>query len=290
MVARGDLRAQGRANASAPRARGDHGPPLSAIAREAGVDARTVSLADLPDALPVLTKAEVQRDLRSFISPAVPSRKHLIEHTSGTTGGGLRFPTTWQAHRELWATWWRYRGWHGITHGTWCAQLAGHVVVSPDRDAPPFWRYNLAGRQILMSGYHLSPENIPAYVAELRKRRPPWIHGYPSLIALVAQHLVEQGAELGYQLRAVTTGAESLFPQQRELMRTRSGSSHASTTEWPRRWPTHRNASRAGCTSTRTSRSLRPFRTAAAGWSASSGPISRTPRCPSCATTPTTWR
>ncbi|MEK6328610.1 MAG: hypothetical protein AABM66_13955 [Actinomycetota bacterium] len=190
---------------------------------EAGVDARTVSLADLPGALPVLTKAEVQRDLRSFISPAVPSRKHLIEHTSGTTGGGLRFPTTWQAHRELWATWWRYRGWHGITHGTWCAQLAGHVVVSPDRDASPFWRYNLAGRQILMSGYHLSPENIPAYVAEFRKRRPPWIHGYPSLIALVAQHLVEQGAELGYQLRAVTTGAESLFPQQRELMRTAFG-------------------------------------------------------------------
>ena len=190
---------------------------------EAGVDARTVPLADLADALPVLTKSEVQGNLSSFISSAIPRRKCLIEHTSGTTGGGLRFPTTWHAHRELWATWWRYRGWHGITHGTWCAQFAGHVVVAPDRSVPPFWRYNLAGRQILMSGYHLSPEHIPAYVAELRRRRPPWIHGYPSLITLLAQHLVEHGADLGYQPRAVTTGAESLFPQQRELMRTAFG-------------------------------------------------------------------
>src|SRR5207249_1777801 len=42
-----------------------------------------------------------------------------IVHTSGTTGGELRFPITMRAMQEQWATWWRYRGWHGIRPGTW---------------------------------------------------------------------------------------------------------------------------------------------------------------------------
>ncbi len=194
-------------------------PYYRRIFEEAGIDACTVDLSDLPQALPLLTKQAVQTDPASFVSQAIAKRHCMIEHTSGTTGAGLRFRTTGRAHRELWATWWRYRGWHGIRRGMWCAQLAGHVVVPLTRDAPPFWRYNLAGKQILMSGYHLSPRTVPAYLGELRRWRVPWIHGYPSLITLIAQYLVEQGTDLGYELRAVTTGAENLFPQQRNLMR-----------------------------------------------------------------------
>jgi phenylacetate-CoA ligase len=70
----------------------------------------------------------------------------------------------------------------------------------------------------MFSAHHLSPANLPSYVDELRRRRPPWVHGYPSLIAVVAAHLVATGTDLGYPVRWVTTGAENLLPQQRTVI------------------------------------------------------------------------
>ncbi len=171
------------------------------------------------DCLPVLTKGVVQQRLAEFESEAVEPSRRLIAHTSGTTGAGLRFATTRRAVQEQWAVWWRYRRWHGIDRNTWCGYFGGRPVVPPTQKEPPFWRLNYPGRQILFSGYHMSPANLPAYVEELRRRKPPWLHGYPSLLALLATHLIESGADLGYQVRWVTTGAENLLPQQAELIK-----------------------------------------------------------------------
>jgi phenylacetate-CoA ligase len=171
------------------------------------------SVRDL-ESLPVLTKTEAQGHSAELSSSVPPTRETRMAHTSGTTGGALLFRVTTTAILEQWATWWRYRSWHGIRKGTWCALLAGRSVVPATQTEPPFWRINYPGRQLLFSGYHMSPKNLSTYVDELRRRRPPWLHGYPSLLALVATYLLEVGADLGYEVRWVTTGAENLLPQQ----------------------------------------------------------------------------
>jgi phenylacetate-CoA ligase len=168
--------------------------------------------------LPILSKSEVQDNYSDMVSEIVPRQKQLISHTSGTTGGGLRFATTVAAIQEQWAIWWRYRHWHGIQMGTWCGYFGGRSIVPIAQKTPPFWRYNYPGKQILFSGYHLSPDNLEAYVNELRQRRPPWLHGYPSLLTIVASHLLETENDLGYRLQWVTIGAENLLPQQSRIM------------------------------------------------------------------------
>jgi len=168
--------------------------------------------------LPILTKKEVQEHLPELISEAVPKRQQIIIHTSGTTGGGLRFPTTLRAVQEQWAIWWRYRRWHGIQPGTWCGYFGGRSVVPLSQTQPPFWRYNFPGKQILFSAYHMSPATLGHYINELRRRRPPWLHGYPSLLALLAAYILESGTDLGYEIRWVTVGAENLLPQQSDLI------------------------------------------------------------------------
>lgn len=175
-------------------------------------------LADLA-ALPVLTKAEVQDNYEALNSSAVPQERKVIAHTSGTTGGGLRFATTQDALIEQWATWWRYRRWHGIEVGTWCGYFAGRQVVQVKQSRPPYWRRNPPMSQILFSAYHINQASLPLYIEELRRRRPPWIHGYPSIIAMLAAHLCERGESLGYPLRWVTLGAENVLPQQAEVIR-----------------------------------------------------------------------
>jgi phenylacetate-coenzyme A ligase PaaK-like adenylate-forming protein len=163
--------------------------------------------------LPILTKAEAQEHMAE-LSAVTPTRETQMVHTSGTTGGALWFRVTMTAIREQWAIWWRYRSWHGIRKGTWCGLFAGRSVVPATQTEPPFWRVNYPGRQLLFSGYHMSQRNLFTYVSELRRRRPPWLHGYPSLLALVATYLLESGGDLGYDVRWVTTGAENLLPQQ----------------------------------------------------------------------------
>lgn len=165
----------------------------------------------------VLEKRTVQERMPEFIARGYEKSGHWA-HTSGTTGAGLRFPVTRRAHQEQWATWWRYRRWHGIGMDTWCGYFGGRMVVPLATAEAPYWRDNAPGRQILFSGQHLREETLPEYVAELRRRQPPWLHGYPSLLALIAEYLVARGGDLGYPVRWVTTGAENLLPHQARLI------------------------------------------------------------------------
>jgi phenylacetate-CoA ligase len=172
--------------------------------------------------LPILTKLEVQTHPEEF-RPARQPPHTKITHTSGTTGAGLRFLTTREAEQEQWAIWWRYRKRLGIERRMKCGRFSGRTIVPVGYDRPPFWRHNYAERQLFFSSHHMAPDTLGAYVEELRQFQPPWIHGYPSLLAVLASHLVGTGQELGFPLRYVTVGVESLLPSQRQQMLTAFG-------------------------------------------------------------------
>jgi len=193
-------------------------PYYRRLFREQGIDPRQIRTLDDLKQLPILSKEEVQNHGRQMISDAVPPRQHIIAHTSGTTGGGLRFATTLDAEQQQFAVWARYRRWHGVDLKDWCGYFGGRSVVPLSQTCPPFWRYNRPGRHIFFSGYHLTPENLPHYAAELRRRQPPWIHGYPSLLALLAAHLLDTRSDLGYRPGNVTVSADSLLSQQAEII------------------------------------------------------------------------
>lgn len=186
--------------------------------KELGISPDDVRTLEDLKGLPILTKEEVQEHCPELVSEAIPKREQIITHTSGTTGAGLHFTTTRRAIQEQWATWWRYHRWHGIQPGTWCAHFGGKSVVPVSQTKPPFWRYNYPGRQILFSAYHMSSTSLGYYLGELRRKRPPWLHGYPSLLALLASYILESAADLGYKVRWITVGAENLLPQQAELI------------------------------------------------------------------------
>ncbi len=167
--------------------------------------------------LPILQKSEVQKHSAELSNPLIISG--MVDcHTSGTTGAGLRFRETFAAEQERWAVWWRYRQWHGISQDMWCGYFGGRSVVPLRQSKPPYWRMNYPGRQILFSGYHLSPSTAAEYLAALETYSPPWLHGYPSLLSLLASYLLERGKPLKNPPSIVTTGAENLLPQQRDLM------------------------------------------------------------------------
>ncbi len=182
--------------------------------RAAGLDPRAVcGLADLA-ALPTLTKTELQAAPGRFTATGPDLPRAVRVHTSGTTGTGLQLLTCRDAVRRQWAMFWRFCWRHGIPFLAPCALFAGRSVVPAAQQKPPYWRFSRPTRQLVFSAYHMRSETLDAYVAELRRRRIPWLHGYPSTISLVAAHLLEHGVDLGYDLRWVTVSSETLLPHQ----------------------------------------------------------------------------
>jgi len=176
------------------------------------------SMADLIRQLPILRKRDIQNCSDALKPKNLAVSSKLVVHTSGTTGSGLKFWTTRLAMQEQWAVWWRYRRWHGIDLNMWCGYFGGRVMASPSQLGPPFWRVNYPAKQIMFSGNHMTPANLPGYIKELRRQRPPWLHGYPSLLALLASYLLDRRMDLGYTPKWVTSGAENLLPNQADLI------------------------------------------------------------------------
>lgn len=190
-------------------------PYYQALFARCGVAPGSVrTVADLAR-LPVLERSAVQKAGRELAAPI--AGRQLICRTSGSTGAGLAFPATRRAEREQYAVWWRYRSAHGIGLATPCLYLGGRRVVPARQRRPPFWRYNRAGRQVLFSSYHLSAATAPAYLAAMRATGAEWLHGYPSMVALLADYALQHGQRL--PLRWVTLAAENVLPAQRRAIR-----------------------------------------------------------------------
>ena len=186
--------------------------------RRHGVDPRSIRRADDLRRVPPITKADVQARPRHFLAEGWPAQDLVAVHTSGTTGAGLKFWASRAAVQEQWAVWWRYRRWHGIYRSRWCDYFGGRPVVPLAATEAPFFRTNAAGRQRIHSGYHLSPAHEAAYVHALETNDGSWIHGYPSMLTLVADAVLRLRGPGGVGARDVTIGAEKLHEHQRRVI------------------------------------------------------------------------
>lgn len=170
------------------------------------------------EALPVLTKSTVVEEgdrMRAETLPAGNEAGRAFRFkTSGTTGAGLVFDLSEGALRHQWAVCWRYRRWYGLQRGQWCAQLTGRTVVPVEHREPPYYRINYAGRQLLFSGYHLSPSTTGVYLEQIEQRGVGWVHGYPSLVVLLAEAAVARGRPVE-SVRWVSLASESVTAAQR---------------------------------------------------------------------------
>jgi len=171
--------------------------------------------------LPVLTKDVVKRNVERIVNPTIGRRDLLWRHTSGTTGSGLVFPETISTEHLTWAFWWRYRRWHDLSPQTRCGYFGGRSLVPIESRQPPFWRLNRPANQLMLSGYHLNRETAPAYLEALRAYDVQWLHGYPSMLSLLAKYVLDDHLRVDLpRLRCITTGAESLTEGQRTCVRT----------------------------------------------------------------------
>lgn len=189
-----------------------HIPFYGRLWAEHGVHVDAVQgVADL-SLVPTVTKSDIRGAGHEMLSVRPDQLTH--GHTSGTTGSPV---SLWYDSAMVIASNaadWRQKRWGGLVLGNWCALFLGRVIVPVRQARGPFWRANHVQKQLWCSSFHLSDENLPLYIAEIRRRRIRFLEGYPSTMYILAMHLLRCGETLPMQ--AVFTSSETLHGVQRE--------------------------------------------------------------------------
>ena len=175
----------------------------------------TLTLQDAP----ILSKSTVRANLPEFYAVNTAQYKPIWAHTSGTTGKSLIFPLSLSCFEREYA----FRA----LHYKWCgmdvqarepvAICQGHPVAHYDRQTPPFWVKDYANNFLILSSYHLSYANLPAYAKALDSFQPVMITGYPSSAYLLAVAYQRHGKG-SLRLKGVYTTSETLFESQRKTI------------------------------------------------------------------------
>ena len=169
--------------------------------------------------LPFLTKEDVRRNPKDFLTR--DAKKFLLKKsfTNGTSGKPLRL------HRDLYsinfenASWWRQRRWGGVNFSDRIAVLREEEIVPFDIKSPPFWRYSVFEKKIFLSGYHLCEENIRYYVKAIEGFKPRAIEAEPSSLYILSSFIKKMGISLHLtSLKAIFTSSEVLLDKHRELI------------------------------------------------------------------------
>jgi phenylacetate-CoA ligase len=169
-----------------------------------------VNFADQLQQLPIMDKSIALANYEQIVSGS----KYTQNHTSGTSGLPLRMLYSKEAWQGEYAIVWYYRGLRKVRLKDPVATFAGHNVTRISAKKPPYWIYDPYLNNLFFSSYHLSHSTLRAYVDQLNRFQPVFIHGYPSSIYLIARHIMMKGRKLKFIPRAIATSSETLLEYQ----------------------------------------------------------------------------
>ncbi len=175
------------------------------------------SLADLQQ-FPVIEKKFIREHAAQFkASPRNTHSKPITLFTSGTTGTPLSVFTDQDSRSEHYAFFSRLRSWYGVDPVAPRATLFGRIIMPAAQKQPPFWRYDAAQKNLLMSSYHLKPDQLIHYYRKLREYQPQEIFAYPSSVTRLAEFILAEGLA-PISLKLLMTTAEHLHDWQKKIL------------------------------------------------------------------------
>lgn len=167
--------------------------------------------------IPYLTKQIVQENIEQLKAKNYPPEAFQYVSTGGSTGIPMGFyleeGVSNAKERAFIKTMWDKVGYRFIDR---CVYLRGSIVKNANKGE--FWEYSMLNRWLIMSSYHMTDENLPAYIKKIREFKPKFFQAYPSAITILARYMKEHNISPFSSVKAILCGSENLYPSQRELI------------------------------------------------------------------------
>ena len=169
-------------------------------------------------ALPLLEKDPLRANPRALIRQDSKPGRDYTHYTSGSTGTPIA--SIWTrpeiraslAVREA-----RSAHWAGVSFSRPRATFSGRIVEPDPLSKGPYYRYNMAEKQVYLSPFHLRPDTARQYVHALEKHKVEWLTGYAVSYYLLGKMILEQNIPVP-PLKAVITTSEKVTPEMRQVM------------------------------------------------------------------------
>ena len=174
--------------------------------------------------IPILEKSVYRARTNDFLAADMRPSDYVERSTSGTTGTALRIFDSRERFAENYAAVWRQRRSFGVSLDDPFFAFTGQVTTPLAQKDPPFWRTDRHSGRVLFSAYHMSPENLTAYIDQILELPARYGEGYPSALHIISRSMIDEGRCLPEgRLKAIFTSSESLLPHQRAAIETAFG-------------------------------------------------------------------
>ncbi|WP_299216939.1 hypothetical protein [uncultured Aquimarina sp.] len=168
---------------------------------------------DVLKQMPVLSKNERRENVDLIVNK---NRKTaLVGHTSGTSGTPMIDYIDKESINISFAIWKRFHRVIGINDKIRQVRFSGRLIVETTSKKPPFWVFNYFEKQLLMSTYHLTDDNLPHFIKKLNSFKPVLLDGYPSAIYIISRFINKNNIQLSFIPKAIAVTAETLYDYQR---------------------------------------------------------------------------
>lgn len=94
--------------------------------------------------------------------------------------------------------------------------LRADVVVPFEQDVPPFWEYNKADDELIMSAYHLCDKNAKYFIDKILEFNPEIMYLQPSTACILAR--IFQDIPNKLDIKAIFTSSETLSGYQKDFV------------------------------------------------------------------------
>jgi phenylacetate-CoA ligase len=170
--------------------------------------------------LPVMEKADYQRDLQSVISDGLRKDDLYVANTSGSSGHPFYFAKDKYAHARTWALIKQRYGWHGVLFTSKQARFYG-IPLEPLR----YWKEKAKDAVMNRSRFpvfDLSDGVLKTFHTRFVNSAFEYIYGYTSSLCLFARYLVQNNIVLGRdapKLRLCIVTSEVCTDEDRNLLK-----------------------------------------------------------------------
>lgn len=193
-----------------------HSPYYRDLVKKAGIELHNEAVinVDMLSNFEILKKDILRDNVEQLLT--VPRGALSEISTSGSSGKPLCFYLDKDRSVKEWAFIHHIWSKAGYRASDKRAVLRGVHIDNVDNRP---WEYEPALRELRLSPFHLTDQNIKDFLEQISKRHIKYLHGYPSALNLISKYILRDGWDYADQIKGIFPISESLFLYQRKSLR-----------------------------------------------------------------------